>query len=238
MRMKLVKEVLPIDNTGIFSSFKNPIWAEVLPNNTELDQYFNLRYGDRILNRKMEFFLNDEEKIAGTKLISLSDMIYSINKNRWKHLFDAYMVEYNPIENTDYIETFKENTDNTKVIDSETSSSGTASTESSGSNSASTSTDDEVFGFNSVASVGKDGSTGSNSNDTSASSETTTSSTGTEDNTIKDEGSKEYELRKHGNIGVTTNVTMLREDIDFWWKWSFVDYICQDICDFIALSIY
>ena len=94
MRMKIVKEVLPIDNAGIFSSFKNPVWAEVLPNNTELDQYFNLRYGDRILNRKMEFFLNDEEKIAGTKLISLSDMIYSINKNRWKHLFDAYMVEY------------------------------------------------------------------------------------------------------------------------------------------------
>ena len=298
MRMKTVKEVLPIDNTGIFSSFKNPVWAEVLPNTTELDQYFNLRYGDRILNRKMEFFLNDEEKISGTKLISLSDMIYSINKNRWKHLFEAYMVEYNPIENTDYIETFKETIGNTKVIDTdrtntnvvdgtdtstevhdgnivntkvtdnETVTNGTATTESSGTNSASTSTDNAVFGFNSALPVGKDSTTGSDSNNTSADSETTTNSTvsedgtvtdtnvdtskitttdntdvtttdtGSEDSTITDEGNKEYELRKHGNIGVTTNVTMLREDIDFWWKWSFVDYVCQDICDFIALSIY
>ena len=71
---------------------------------------------------------------------------------RWKYTFanwfETAKIEYNPIENTDYIETFKENTGNTKVVDSDTSTSGTANTESSGSNTGSNSTDNEVFGFN------------------------------------------------------------------------------------------
>lgn len=317
--LKTIKEYIPITATsGIFSSFKNPIWSVVLPDSDELDKYFNLRYGDRIASKKLEYWSDSEGHITGDNLKALSTMIYDVNANRWKHLFNAYMVEYNPIENTDYIETLHETNDGTKTVDSETgntetrnlangnthvidsensntetrnlangntqttvkstTTSGTAATDSSGSSSGSDSNANNVYGFNSVIAVGHDASSGSNSSTTSAESDTTTSSTGsenatvtdsgtntgtlsnagtedttvtdsgtetgtvsnagTEDTTVNDSNVHEYELRKHGNIGVTTNVTMLREDIDFWWKWSFVDYICQDICDFIALSIY
>lgn len=277
--LKTIKEYIPIDSTvGIFGSFKNPVWSVVLPDSAELDTYFNLRYGERIAAKKLDYWINSDGVIEGEKLQQLSDMIYNINANRWKHLFNAYMVEYNPIENTDYIETFHETSEgnktvdsekgntetrnlasgNTKTVDTDTTTSGTAATDSSGSSSGSNSNANNVYGFNSNSAVGHDNSSGSDSNSTSAESDTTTSSTGTEDTTVTDSGTEtgsitnagtedtsvnennthEYELRKHGNIGVTTNVTMLREDIDFWWKWSYVDYICQDICDFIALSIY
>lgn len=329
--LKKISDYIPITSSaGIFSSFENPVWAVALPDAAELDTYFCLRYGDRIANGKMDYFADSDGLITGTKLTALSKMIYDINGNRWKHLFNAYMVEYNPIENTDYIETFKEITGNTKVIDSETgntrtvdtdtsntnvvdgetannrvmdgditntktlntskvtdgetTSGGTASTTSSGTSSGTDSNTNNVYGFNSGSAVGHDTSSGSNSGQTSGTSSTTTSASttedvtltetgtvtdkaidvseihdtatedvtttdtgtedstitdaGTEDSTITDNGSRDYELRKHGNIGVTTNTAMLKDHVDFWWKWSFVDYICQDICDFIALSIY
>ena len=44
-------------------------------------------------------------------------------------------------------------------------------------------------------------------------------------------------LRKHGNIGVMTNVQLLRDDTDFW-LWSFVDVIFEDVAKMITLSVY
>ena len=129
---------------------------------------------------------------------------------------------------------------------------------------ASDSRDNTVFGFDSSTAVGSNGTTGSNSNrtedrSTSSSHASVTASTSgynTETGTVTDQGgttdsgtitdagtnsntetiTRNY--RKHGNIGVMTNVQLLRDDVDFWRYWSFIRTVCEDICESIALDVY
>lgn len=235
--LKTVKEYLPITGDGLFTAFANPVWAVVLPNAAELDNYFFLRYGDRISNKLLDFYA-DDGVVSGDKLIALSKMIYSINDKRWEHLFGAYMAEYNPIENTDFIETITDVNINTKVIDTDSTADNTITINGTVTTTGSNSSGTNVYGFNSVAAVGDTEATGSATGSTTTGNTTTSDGANTEDSTITDNGTHTSEHRKHGNIGVTENVQMLRSEVNFWWKWSFVDYICQDICDMIALSIY
>lgn len=237
--LKTIKEYLPLTNVkSIFSAFDNPVWAVVLPDSTELDRYFYLRYGDRVGNKFIENYVDTNGIVTGDNLNNLAKLIYDINAKRWEHLFGAYMAEYNPIENTDFIETITDTNTNVKTVTGSTTSNGTATTTSNATTTGTNSNSNGVFGFDSVDSVGDTENSGSDSNTTNATSTTTTGGGTTENNNIADNGSHTSEHRKHGNIGVTENVTMLQSEISFWWKWSFVDYICQDICDLIALSIY
>ena len=254
--MKQIKEYLPLTSTGLFTAFNNPIWAAAFQDSSELDTYFYLRYGDRIANKLIDNYA-DSTGIINSKKNDLAKLIYDINSKKWEHLFGVYSAEYNPIENTDFIETITEvnannrviDTDNsnTRILDEDTTTSGTASTTSSATSNGSNSTDNNVYGFNSVSSVGSSEVEGSDSNTTSASTSTTSSGTtandttirdtGREDSTITDNGTHTSEHRKHGNIGVLENQSMLQSEVDFW-KWSFIDSVCKDICDLIALSIY
>ena len=60
----------------------------------------------------------------------------------------------------------------------------------------------------------------------------------TVDATGSEDGTYERELRRHGNIGVTTNAQMISSDIDVWKLNNFYDILCSDICKVIALSIF
>ena len=215
--MKQIKNFLTTPNNGIFSAFTCPIWHYAFPDHAELDTYFFLRYGDRIGNKLLAYYADTDGIVTGTKLQALAAMVYNINAKKWEHLFNVYNAEYNPIENTDFIETIKEHTESEGNVDTTTSASGQASNTQS----------DTRYGFNSSSAVGDKGSSSSGSNSSSGTSGTDTDST--VDHTS--------EHRKHGNIGVTENVTMLQHEVEFW-KWSFIDQVCRDICDIIALSIY
>lgn len=215
--MKQIKNSLKIDE-GIFSAFNCPIWQYAFPDAVELDTYFFLRYGDRISNKLIAHYEGEDGLVTGDNLTALAAMIYNINAKRWEHLFGIYNAEYNPIENTDFIETIKEHTDSEGNVD----------TSSSASAQASNSTSNNRYGFNSSTAVGDTATSSSGSNSSSGSSSTDT------DNTVDHTS----EHRKHGNIGVTEATVMLQHEADFWGKWSFIDQVCKDICDMIALSIY
>ena len=123
----------------------------------------------------------------------------------------------------------------------------------------STGTDNGVYGFDSSTAVGSSESdtsisntvTTSGRNEARASGTAQNSSTETETGTvtdadtgtITDAGSNSFSesfshsLHKAGNIGVMSNVALLSEGADFY-RWSFVKQICEDICQFIALSVY
>lgn len=236
--LKKVSEFLPVTSTGLFSAFNNPVWCVSFPNAEELDTYFYLMYGDRLGCKMLQFYADSTDgTVKGEKLLQLANMIYTVKGKSWEHLYGVFKAEYNPIENTDFIETITESTGNTKVIDTDTTNGGTASTTSSATNSGTNSGANNVYGFNSVTAVGDSTSSGSNSDTTSATTSTTTTGTGTEDTTVTDNGTHTSEHRKHGNIGVLETQSMLQSEVDFW-KWSFIDQVCKDICDLIALSIY
>lgn len=257
VEMKTLNEYFDLSSDGLFSAFNNPIWVNSFQDASELDLYLYMRYGDRIGNKFLDKFVDSDGEVKGENLIKLANLIYSINAKKWEHLYNAYTAEYNPIENTDFIETITETNGNTRVVDTDSSntrvldsdgtSSGTASTSSSATSNGNNSGANNKFGFNSSNAVGDTTSSGTDSNTTTSTTTTTssgsttedstTTDTGTEDTTITDNGNHTSEHRKHGNIGVTENVTMLEHEVEFW-KWSFIDSICKDICDIIALSIY
>lgn len=236
--MKQLNDYFDISSGGLFSQFLAPVWVYAFPDPSELDLYFGTRYGQRTAFEScLNQFAGTDGKITGDNLKRLADMIYHINARKWEHLFKVYNADYNPIENTDFVEEVTEDNQNTRTIDSDKASSGESETQSSGTSSGNDSGNTNRYGFNSSSPVGERTEGRTSSSSTSNTVNSSDSSTDTEDTSIVDDEDKKLVRRKHGNIGVTENVTMLAHEVDFW-KWSFIDAVCKDICEIIALSIY
>lgn len=236
--MKKLKDYFDLTSGGLFSKFLAPVWVYAFPDTSELDLYFITRYGQRnAFESCMDQFTGTDGKITGDNLKRLADMVYHINARKWEHLFKVYNADYNPIENTDFVEEVTEDNLNTRVIDSDKSSSGNGTNIATGSASGTDNGNTNRYGFNSSNAVGERTEGRTSSSTTSNRVETRDNSSDSEDTNITDNEDKKLTRRKHGNIGVTENVTMLAHEVDFW-KWSFMDAVCKDICEIIALSIY
>lgn len=252
--------------TGFFSKFTDPVWAETFDTPSKLDVYFAGTFGKKYISDFTEMFVDSETgTISNNDLADLADTIYMIHAKQWEKLYNDLIVEYNPIENTDAYETTSDTrsimgtngntrTLNTTKTDSGTSSSastGTTTGSTTGSNNTSDSTDNTVFGYDSSTAVGLNGSTASKTIQDASNSSTESSScvnvtngnTETDTGTVTDAGNSSQSetfsrsYHKHGNIGVMTNVQLLRDDVDFW-KWDFIEQICRDILKHIALKVY
>lgn len=218
-----------ISGDGIFTAIANISWFNgVKP--SALDSYFFLLHGEKLASKILDNFTDDNGVITGDKLKSLAVIIHNKYINNWEHEFKTLSVEYNPIENTDFIETYK----------------GRASGSAGGSNTqsgniendhtGSVENDHDRYAFNSGAS--------SPVHDTKDTTTYDHEKTKTTYNSVKTElssssqGEDSHEIRKHGNIGVTTNADMIKSDIEVWRLNNFYDILCKDICDIIALSIF
>ena len=238
MMMKKLSDYLPITSDGLFTTFINPVWAVPFPDTEELDRYFILRYGDRIGSKMCEFYADSTDgTIKGEKLTALASMVYNINSRKWEHLYGVYNADYNPIENTDFVETINEKTDITRTDNGTTTNSGTTTSTTNGTTTGSNQGANNVYGFNSVTDVGNSTNNGTNSDTVNSTTTTTNNDTSTGNSTSTDKNDHASEHRKHGNIGVTSTVQLMEGEVEFW-KWSFIDQVCKDICDIIALSIY
>lgn len=236
--MKQLIDYFPIDQDGLFSAFQNPVWVVELPDSAELDTYFMLNYGERLGSKIVDYYADASDgTVKGDKLTALANMIYTLNSKKWEHLFKVYMVEYNPIENTDFVETINDTTVNNRTGNSTSNSSGSATTNGTGTNTGNNSGSGNVFGFNSAAAVGDTTTTGNNTDTTTTNSTTTSTGNNTDSSTSTDSGTHTSTHIKHGNIGITSNVELMTGEVNFW-KWSFIDDICKDICNVIALSIF
>ena len=218
MSEKKLKDYFPdaIAGDGLFSEIANIEWfAGLSP--SAFDTYFALTAGDKIARSILDNYADADGHITGDNLKALAKVIYNVNIISWRNIYRDLTVKYNPIENTDFVETIKDHS----------SSSGETSSESEASGENSSETDNSRYGFNSstAAPERKDEISGSDSSSGSSSASTST------------EGTYEREYRKHGNIGVTTNAQMITSDLEVW-KNKCADYFIRDICELIALSIY
>lgn len=215
---KTIKEYFPsaISGEGLFTEIAKIEWfAGLSP--SAFDTYFALKVGDKIGRNILDAFVNDDGIITGEKLTELAKIIYNVNIISWRNVYRDLTVTYNPIENTDFVETIKDHSTSSGETSSESEASGENSSE----------TDNNRYGFNSseAAPERKDEISGSDSSSGSSSASTST------------KGTYEREYRKHGNIGVTTNAQMITSDLEVW-KNKCADYFIRDICELIALSIY
>lgn len=209
---KELKDYFPdgITGDGIFTAISQISWFPgVAP--AQLDTYFMLMHGEKLASRVLDNFTNDEGVVTGSKLQALARVIHNTYINNWEHEYKTLTVEYNPIENTDYVETYKGSASGTA---------GGTNTETGG-----VSTENDTYGLGSSAAAHDSKSTTTFNNH-----QTTLSSTSS--------GSDQHEIRKHGNIGVTTNAEMIKSDIEVWQLNKFYDILCTDICNIIALSIF
>ena len=217
--MKKIIDYFDFSGNCVFSEFLAPVWVYAFPDTSELDTYFYLHYGNRTaFETFLDKFTDNTGKITGDNLKALADMLYHVNARKWEHLFSVYNAEYSPIENTDVYEETKEVTHST----------GNVTTDSDSTYKPGSTTTNKRSGFNSSSLVNDSSVTMSGTDETDL------------DSTVESEANRDHvtEHRKHGNIGVMDNPTMLTRETDFWDKWSFIDSICKDICDIIALSIY
>ena len=216
--MKKVIDYFDITGNCLFSEFLNPIWIYAFPDASELDAYFLLSFGGRTaFETIMDKFADETGKITGDDLKKLADLVYHLNARKWERLFMVYNAEYSPTENTDVIEEVHE----------EGTGNGQVTTDSDTTFTPGTTVTNNRAGFDSTNPVIDTTSTTSGFDTTAL------------DNTVTSETSRATDrtYRKHGNIGLMENTTMLRHEVEFW-KWSFIDSVCKDICDVIALSIY
>ena len=215
---KELKEYFPdgIIGNGIFSAISQISWFPgVKP--AQVDTYFMLMHGEKLASKVLDNFTNEDGEVEGEKLKALATMLHNCYMNNWEHEYKTLTVEYNPIENTDYIETYKGKA------------SGTAGGTNTETGKVETTTDTYGLGSSSAAHDSKSTTDFAPGGDTNAH-KTTLSSTSS--------GSDEHEIRKHGNIGVTTNAQMIASDIEVWQLNKFYDLLCSDICKVIALSIF
>lgn len=197
------------DLGGLFSYILN-ITNFPLVDTKDIDLYFFLHHGEKLGSKILDFFTDTDGHLTEEGLVRLGEIIHNKYINNWEHEYKTLTVEYNPIENTDFTET----------VTDRSSSSGTSN----GTSGGSSGTTGDVYGFNSGSAVHD------NKTDTTASS---TNSSG-----FSNTGANDREIRKHGNIGVTTNADMIKSDIEVWRLNNFYDILCSDVCKEIALSIF
>ena len=213
---KELKDYFPdgIIGNGIFTAISNISWFPgVKP--AQLDTYFMLMHGEKLASKILDNFTNEDGVIEGENIQKLAKVIHNAYITNWEHEYKTLTVEYNPIENTDYIETYTG------------SATGTAGGSATDSGKVTTTNKTAGLGGSGYANDSQSETTFGTGNDARKTTTTSTSS-----------GSDQHEIRKHGNIGVTTNAQMIESDIDVWKLNNFYDILCSDICKMIALSIF
>lgn len=290
-----------LEGDGIFKAIAGITWFPgVVPEN--VDTYFMLKHGEKLASKVCDKFADDDGIIQGEKLKQLAQVIHNAFIVNWEHEYKTLTVEYNPIENTDFVETLKDKThkqtEGNNITTGKTTTSNEDVTTGKYTNdnvttgkfsnadvtTGKTATTNEVnvAGFDSVSNVPQSDSasttdyTGDGTDPMTVTRNTDYTGDGTDPLTVSittdygdensdpltvkssstvdygtktgtpltvdatgiEDGTYERELRRHGNIGVTTNAQMIIGDLDVWKLNNFYDILCSDICKVIALSIF
>ena len=200
VELKKINEIVDIftDSTaGIFHALKGIATGESfdwLQNDEYLDMdYYVSHSGEKYASK---FYLN---MLEHNKNISyIANIIFNKFSEKWKRIYDAMMLEYNPIENYSMVEDENVNTDITNT--------------SNGSS--------NVFGFNTESEDGVPDGKNEVSNTTSGK--------------FKD---NYRQLKRAGNIGVTTSQQMLESELQIR-KNIFIETVMNDIDSIMCLKIY
>lgn len=193
--------------------------------NSDVKQQINIDYfmghsADKYVSPLFEKLYKETGEDVESTFEYLAPIIYNRFANKWKHIYDALMTEYNPLENYSMVEertpdlTFEE----TENVNSEI----TTNRE--------TSATSKYKGFNAsdpVTITSTDGTDDVTTSGASADNETqkTTTHTGTET------------LTRSGNIGVTTSQQMLESEFKVR-QYDFYKMMYNDIDSILCLSIY
>lgn len=214
---KRINDVIPEWLTGgIFSaldSFDVP-WKD-LEIASELDLQYHGNYsGQKIISPLVKTLLVDGELTSGNMEL-LGATIFTMFGDNWAKQWETLIVEYNPIENYRMVENM---TDDIKTTDY-----GRTSTRT---DNLTNNTDNSTHAFNSLSAV--------------PTNEIESRNTGTQGITDggRDTETRNYELTRSGNIGVTTSQQMIESERKLR-MWNFFDMVVfPDVDRVLTIKIY
>lgn len=224
-----------------------------------LDRLYHGNHSGRKLVSPLVYDKADGEPLTQADRTALANSIFNVFRKSWEKLYATLSEQYDPISNYDMTETLTNDTttdkhgkittrtDNLKhtKTGTETETPDTTETETPD---LTTENDNSIYGFNSVDAVptGEQSTkqTGTNTRKKTGTDEveydTTDEDTGTQKfaDTGTDTRTRNYTLKRSGNIGVTTSQQMLQSERDLW-QWSFFyDVVFPDLDRVLTIPIY
>lgn len=213
---------------GIFSAldffsvpWKNTVNAELI----DLQYYGNVS-GEKIISPLVYKNLS-EGKLTTTKQALIASMIFSMFGTNWTKEWNTLSMQYDPIANYDMTETMTDDETVTEYGKTHTK----TGTETDAPN-LTVSTSDTVHGFNSSNAVPTD----ARSQGTSGSDITTYDTSDADSG--EDTQTRNYELTRKGNIGVTSSQQLLESERNLWMWNYFLDVVFPDVDKILTIPIY
>lgn len=242
--MTRLNDVFPdwFNGKGIFAYLNN---FDVPWKNEDIFLSLDMQYHGNVSGRKnispLLFALTEGVEIAEDQRVNIARLVYTMYSTNWGKLWDTLSFQYDPIENysmteqmtddktiTEYgkIHTRKNDLNHAKTgNESRTPDLTEIQTPDLKNNSA-----NSVYGFNSVSAVPtgelSQTSTGNNTVKNTGTDTVTydlqESDTGsaTDSDSGSDTNTRNYQLKRSGNIGVTTSQQMVQSERDLW-RWNF-----------------
>lgn len=254
-------------DSGLFSNMTSPIWGNKYNNGHDLDIELFTRYGNKLITPLLEHFLNTNNKVTGSNLTKLADLIEHRFREQWQHRYLLLSQSYNPLENYRMIEketmpgsTVTESLPNETLTESlpgktiTTSNPTETETLKPDNYIATSTTTAKVQGYNSTDYVPSD----QTENTTETTGTFATERTWADDTEVTEsydadksiaktyESDKmtvttyenDRELTRSGNIGVTTSQQMAQSEIDLWSNYNFIDGVLNDVASMLTLAVW
>lgn len=207
--------------------------------------------------------LNSTNDIANSS--DIASILFSMYKEPWIRLWNAYTSEYTPLDNyniketVDRTETDDRNINKVNKFDSVVDS--TADMTDTSSNTTSVEygqqidktaiADEYNYGFNSGEKVpvhsteetgeekhsGTDTTTSNGTDTTDSTAKTTTDDSGNETTSDNSDIKENIQRTRQGNVGQNTYQELLSQEFELW-KWNFYNQIFEDVDKYLALSVY
>lgn len=229
-----------------------PMYGTATPQQMGL-AYVLRHSGKKVASSLVTEFCDVDGHLTTEGEVTIAGIIETMFKEQWDRIYDALTTEYNPLENynmeevgkdTDKMEYGQETTNFTHGAKSSTDTYGSQGG-STTKGSMDSSVEDEISAFNSSSyqdsnkkSTQEGSRTDSFSRDGYTDSHSELGYTDSEVKTAQDDKTtKDHELRRSGNIGVTTSQQMLQSEFDVR-AYRFFEQMFRDIDSICALRVY
>lgn len=246
----ILREAFPnwATGKGIFDLMVDPPWGTSPPANVLNISYFGNHSGAKFCSPLVQYLLSDSTLSDQSRqtLVSVIEAKYKVN---WTKLWATMIAEYSPITNYDMTEDVTRDlntTDdetNTKTLGSTVERTNTRNLVDSTEHGKTTSEIDSVQGFNSTEFKPADKSEidegGTTSEKHTGTDNVSTTQNDSEQGGKNAKGTEKETITTHrvGNIGVTTNQQLIREERELW-VWNYFESVFRDIDKELTLFVY
>lgn len=233
-----MKQIFPNPSNGIFNYIN--IENTGLTNKNYLNILYHTNNSEKSISPLLESFVTDNT-ITVDNLTTIGHLIEQMYTEKWKGLYKTITLSYNPIENYNMTESENTETDftNNQTNNSTTQNKNNLSQTDTSTVQNTSNVDMQTYGFNSSTAVDKDknSSTDDTTNNYTSSSENTMNMTNQNTSSENVNNNTKRTLNRSGNIGVTTNQTMIKQERALW-DWNYYNTVFKDIDNLLTLSIY